>query len=48
MSIEPIMSSEMKFFEDCFNEETTLVAISQSGESADVLNAVAFAKKKEF
>ena len=46
ISIEPIMSSEMKFFDDCFNEDTTLVAISQSGESADVLNAVAFAKEK--
>jgi glucosamine--fructose-6-phosphate aminotransferase (isomerizing) len=46
MSIEPIMSSEMKFFSDCFDEHTTLIAISQSGESADVLNAVAFAKEK--
>jgi glucosamine--fructose-6-phosphate aminotransferase (isomerizing) len=46
MSVEPIMSSEMKFFEDCFDEQTTLIAISQSGESADVLNAVAFAKEK--
>ena len=46
ISIEPIMSSEMKFFDDCFNEDTTLVAISQSGESTDVLNAVAFAKEK--
>jgi len=46
MSIEPIMSSEMKFFEDCFDEQTILIAISQSGESADVLNAVEFAKEK--
>jgi len=46
ISIEPIMSSEMKFFEECFDEETTLLAISQSGESADVLNAVKFAKEK--
>ena len=46
MSVEPIMSSEMKFFEDCFDEQTTLIAISQSGESADVLNAVEFAKEK--
>ncbi len=45
-SIEPIMSSEMKFFEDCFDEQSTLIAISQSGESADVLNAVALAKEK--
>ena len=47
MSVEPIMSSEMKFFEDCFDEHTTLIAISQSGESADVLNAVAFAKERK-
>ena len=46
MSVEPIMSSEMKFFEDCFDEDTTLIAISQSGESADVLNAVEFAKER--
>ena len=46
MSIEPIMSSEMKFFEDCFDEHSVLIAISQSGESADVLNAVEFAKKR--
>ena len=44
--VEPIMSSEMKFFEDCFDEKSTLIAISQSGESADVLNAVQFAKEK--
>ena len=47
MSVEPIMSSEMKFFDDCFDEKSTLVAISQSGESADVLNAVEFAKGKK-
>ena len=44
-SIEPIMSSEMKSFEDCFDENSTLIAISQSGESADVLNAVSIAKE---
>ena len=47
MSVEPIMSSEMKFFDDCFDEKSTLIAISQSGESADVLNAVEFAKEKK-
>ena len=46
MSIEPIMSSEMRFFEDCFDKNSTLIAISQSGESADVLNAVEFAKER--
>ena len=46
MSVEPIMSSEMKFFEECFDENSTLIAISQSGESADVLNAVEFAKER--
>jgi glucosamine--fructose-6-phosphate aminotransferase (isomerizing) len=45
-SIEPIMSSEMSSFEDCFDEKSTLIAISQSGESADVLNAADFAKKR--
>ena len=47
MSVEPIMSSDMSFFEDCFDEQTTLIAISQSGESADVLNAAAFAKERK-
>ncbi len=46
MNIEPILSSEMNFFENCFDEHSTLIAISQSGESADVLNAVAFAKER--
>ncbi len=45
-SVEPIMSSEMTFFEDCFDENSALIAISQSGESADVLNAANFAKNK--
>ena len=45
-SIEPIMSSEMKSFEGCFDEKTALIAISQSGESADVLNAADFAKER--
>ena len=45
-SIEPIMSSEMKSFENCFDKNSALIAISQSGESADVLNAVTFAKEK--
>jgi glucosamine--fructose-6-phosphate aminotransferase (isomerizing) len=43
--IEAIMSSEMRSFEDCFDKNSALIAISQSGESADVLNAVALAKK---
>ena len=45
-SVEPIMSSEMQSFEDCIDDNSTLLAISQSGESADVLNAVEFAKRK--
>jgi glucosamine--fructose-6-phosphate aminotransferase (isomerizing) len=45
-SIEPIMSSEMKSFENCFDDKSALIAISQSGESADVLNSVAFAKER--
>ena len=45
-SVEPIMSSEMSSFEDCFDEKSALIAISQSGESADVLNAANFAKER--
>ena len=43
--IEPIMSSEMQSFKDCISSKSALIAISQSGESADVLNSVSYAKK---
>lgn len=42
---EPIMSSELQFSPDTIEENSILIAISQSGESADVLDAVKIAKK---
>ncbi|MEM4391316.1 MAG: SIS domain-containing protein, partial [Candidatus Nitrosotenuis sp.] len=42
---EPIMSSELFFAPDAIESNSILVAISQSGESADVLEAVNIAKK---
>ncbi len=43
---EPIMSSELQFSQDIVEEGSVLIAISQSGESADVLDAVRIAKEK--
>ncbi|MBM2851751.1 MAG: glucosamine 6-phosphate synthetase [Candidatus Nitrosotenuis sp.] len=42
---EPIISSELFFAPDAIEPNSILVAISQSGESADVLEAVSIAKK---
>jgi glucosamine--fructose-6-phosphate aminotransferase (isomerizing) len=42
---EPIISSELFFSPDAIEPNSILVAISQSGESADVLEAVSIAKK---
>ena len=42
---EPIISSELQFSPDIVEENSVLIAISQSGESADVLEAVRIAKK---
>lgn len=42
---EPIISSEVSFSPDAIEPNSILVAISQSGESADVLEAVSIAKK---
>ena len=44
IKIEPIISSESRFYPDYFNEQSMLVALSQSGESADVLETVKIAK----
>ncbi|WP_428324776.1 glutamine--fructose-6-phosphate transaminase (isomerizing) [Nitrosopumilus sp.] len=41
---EPIMSSELQFDPNMIEENSILIAISQSGESADVLEAVKIAK----
>jgi len=42
---EPIISSELRFAPEIIEENSILIAISQSGESADVLDAVKIAKK---
>ncbi|MCV0430606.1 glutamine--fructose-6-phosphate transaminase (isomerizing) [Nitrosopumilus sp.] len=41
---EPIMSSELQFSPDHIEENSIVIAISQSGESADVLEAVKIGK----
>ena len=43
---EPIMSSELQFDPNIIEENSILIAISQSGESADVLEAVKIAKNE--
>ena len=45
VKVDAIMSSELQFSSDLIESESTLIAISQSGESADVLEAVNIAKK---
>ncbi len=45
IKIDPLISSEVQFSPDMFEEKSILIAISQSGESADVLEAVGIAKK---
>lgn len=45
IKIEPIISSELFFSPDSIEPNSILIAISQSGESADVLEAVNIAKK---
>ncbi len=45
IKVEPIMSSELQFSPDSIEKNSILIAISQSGESADVLEAVKIAKK---
>ena len=45
IKVETIMSSELQFSPDIIEENSILIAISQSGESADVLDAVRIAKK---
>jgi len=42
---EPIIASELQFAPETIEENSTFIAISQSGESADVLEAVRIAKK---
>ncbi len=45
IKVEPIISSELSFTPDTIEPNSILIAISQSGESADVLEAVKIAKK---
>lgn len=42
---EPIMSSELQFSPESIEENSIIIAISQSGESADVLEAVKIGKQ---
>jgi len=42
---EPIISSELQFSPEIIEDGSVLIAISQSGESADVLEAVRIAKR---
>ena len=46
IKLEPIISSELPFSPDSIEENSIFIAISQSGESADVLEAVNIAKNK--
>ncbi|HEU5487684.1 MAG TPA: glutamine--fructose-6-phosphate transaminase (isomerizing) [Candidatus Nitrosotalea sp.] len=42
--IDAIISSEARFYPDYFDDQSILIALSQSGESADVMEAVKIAK----
>ena len=42
----PILGSEFKTYQNLFDNETVLFAISQSGETADVLEGIRLAKEK--
>ena len=44
--VEHVMASEMKYSSRYIIPNSTLFAISQSGESADILEAVSIGKKK--
>ncbi|MHB8566841.1 MAG: glutamine--fructose-6-phosphate transaminase (isomerizing) [Nitrososphaerales archaeon] len=46
INVEPILASEARFSPNYFDENSVLIAISQSGETADVLEAVGIAKEK--
>ncbi len=46
ITIEPITASEVRFSPYHFGRGSILIAVSQSGESADVLEAVAWAKER--
>ena len=46
IKIEPLISSEVQFSPNYFDQQSILIALSQSGESADVIEAVNIAKKE--
>ncbi|MEM7814620.1 MAG: glutamine--fructose-6-phosphate transaminase (isomerizing) [Candidatus Aenigmatarchaeota archaeon] len=46
MHINPVLASEFPNYENFLTEKTLVIAISQSGETADVLEAVKTAKKR--
>jgi glucosamine--fructose-6-phosphate aminotransferase (isomerizing) len=46
LTIEPIIASEARFSPNHFGRGSVLIAVSQSGESADVLEAVTWAKER--
>lgn len=46
IKIEPILSSEVAHSPNNFEQQSILIALSQSGESADVLEAVKIAQKE--
>ena len=45
INITPIISSELPHTPEAITDDSTMIAVSQSGESADVLEAVRIAKK---
>ncbi|MFQ6025267.1 MAG: glutamine--fructose-6-phosphate transaminase (isomerizing) [Nitrosopumilaceae archaeon] len=47
IKVEPIIASELQFSPDSVDAHSVLMALSQSGESADVLEAVKIAKKSD-
>ncbi len=44
INCEAIIASECQYYKDMFDNNTVLLAVSQSGETRDVLRAVAYAK----
>lgn len=45
MRVEPVISSEFQYVLDFIDKDSVILAISQSGETADVLNSVKHAKE---
>jgi len=43
----PIMASEFEQYSNLINDKTAIIAVSQSGETADVLDAIKTAKQKK-